>query len=52
MSQAPVPPRYPPRQQQPQQPQQQQPVPAFPQPGQEDYLVNVPGQPQAAQPIS
>jgi len=49
MSQAPVPPRYPPR---PQQPQQQQPPPAYSQPGQEDYLVNVPGQPQAAQPIS
>jgi hypothetical protein len=49
MSQTPVPPRYPPR---PQQPQQQQPVPAYPQPGQEDYLINVPGQPQAAQPVS
>ena len=53
MSQAPVPPRYPPKYpQQPQQQQQPQPMPAYPQVGQEGYLVNVPGQPQAAQPIS
>jgi hypothetical protein len=50
MSQAPVPPRYPPKY--PQQPQQQ-PAP-YPQPGQEGYLVDLPGQasaPQAAGPI-
>jgi len=48
MSQAPVPPRYPPKV--PQQPQQA--PPQYPQAGQDDYLVNVPGQPQAAQPVS
>jgi len=53
MSQGPVPPRYPPQNPyQPQQPQSPpQAVPVYPQPGQDDYLVNVPGQPQAAQPI-
>jgi hypothetical protein len=54
MSQTPVPPRYPPKpSQQPPQPQAQpQPaMPQYPQTAQEGYLVNVPGQPQPAQPV-
>src|SRR5258706_2992849 len=61
MSQAPVPPRYPPRPQQPQVPPQypQQPgapAPAYPQTQQEGFLVNVPGEPPSyppgAQPLN